>query len=69
MMRYGDCGDDHCDGCYGDEDDDDYCVLLKGLSGATDLELIARPEVVCLHFCLLLMLFAIPRISCTCIHQ
>ncbi|KAL6658139.1 hypothetical protein ACP70R_003725 [Stipagrostis hirtigluma subsp. patula] len=42
---FGDCGDDECDGCYGDEDDDDYCVLLEGLSGATNLELIAQPEV------------------------
>ena len=52
---YGDCGHGDCDGCYGNlyyvDDEDNQCVLLGGLSGTTNLELIALPEVVCLHFC------------------
>ncbi|TVU16836.1 hypothetical protein EJB05_36991, partial [Eragrostis curvula] len=46
---FGDCGDGRCDGCYGnlyfEDDEDDQCVLLEGLSAATKLELIAPPEV------------------------
>ncbi|KAG0529714.1 hypothetical protein BDA96_05G121500 [Sorghum bicolor] len=46
---YGDCGHGDCDGCYGnlyyDDDEDNQCVLLGGLSGTTNLELIALPEV------------------------
>ncbi|XP_044343894.1 uncharacterized protein [Triticum aestivum] len=35
----GDCGDGSCDGCYGE---DDRCLLLQGLAGATNLELISE---------------------------
>ncbi|XBI23980.1 hypothetical protein VPH35_049125 [Triticum aestivum] len=35
----GDCGDESCHGCYGE---DGRCVLLKGLSGTTNLELISQ---------------------------
>ncbi|VAH56072.1 unnamed protein product [Triticum turgidum subsp. durum] len=35
----GDCGDGSCDGCYGE---DDHCLLLQGLAGATNLELISE---------------------------
>ncbi|XP_039843398.1 FBD-associated F-box protein At5g56370-like isoform X4 [Panicum virgatum] len=46
---YGDCGLGDCDGCYGnlclEDDEDNQCVLLKGLSGTTNLELIGLPEV------------------------
>ncbi|KAL6658185.1 hypothetical protein ACP70R_003771 [Stipagrostis hirtigluma subsp. patula] len=46
---FGDCGYDSCNGCYGnlfyEDDDNDQCVLLDGLSGATHLELTALPEV------------------------
>jgi len=46
---YGDCGLGDCDGCYGnlcfEDDEDNQCVLLEGLSGTTNLELIALPEV------------------------
>lgn len=42
-----DCGDESCQGCYGEED---HCLLLEGLAGATNLELISQYSVVCLLF-------------------
>lgn len=41
-----DCGDDSCDGCHGNHDSSDKCVLLRGLSDATNLKLKADPKVV-----------------------
>lgn len=49
---YGDCGDTLCDGYYCNDSNavhDDDCVLLDGLSDATNLELITGTQVVCLH--------------------
>jgi hypothetical protein len=48
---FGDCGSQLCGGCsyskyYGNDD----CVLLEGLSGTKNLELISQSELVCLHF-------------------
>ncbi|KAL6658634.1 hypothetical protein ACP70R_004220 [Stipagrostis hirtigluma subsp. patula] len=40
----GDCGDDSCQGCPGSNDGNHTCVLLEGLSGATNLELTAQKE-------------------------
>ncbi|XBI23975.1 uncharacterized protein LOC119280591 [Triticum dicoccoides] len=38
-----DCGDESCQGCYGEED---HCLLLEGLAGATNLELISQYSVI-----------------------
>jgi hypothetical protein len=48
----GDCCDESCYRCYGE---DDQCVLLKGLSGTTNLELISQYSMVCFLFCELLV--------------
>lgn len=42
----GDCGDESCKGCHGINYGKDTSVLLDALSNATDLELLALPQVV-----------------------
>ncbi|TVU26290.1 hypothetical protein EJB05_28829 [Eragrostis curvula] len=41
----GDCGYDGCQGCHDNTDGSDKCVLLRGLSNATSLELLVEPDV------------------------
>ncbi|CAM0874748.1 unnamed protein product [Alopecurus aequalis] len=42
------CGDASCECCYGYDDCRQGCVFLKALSAATDLKLIAEPELIVL---------------------
>jgi hypothetical protein len=65
---FGDCGSESCDGCsYSKFYDKDDCVLLKGLSGTMNLELISQSDLVGLHFFQLLLFFGI-FYNCCIIH-